>query len=69
MSRLEPSLLLVNAIQRDVDEQWAQENLMRFNKVMCKVLHLGSQYKLPDVRMEHSPARRELELLVDGSWT
>ena len=52
-------------------KQWAQVNLQRFNKSKCKVLHLGHgspcyQYKLGNVRMEHSLAKKDLGLLVDG---
>ena len=62
-----------DAIQRNINrlKQWAQVNPMRFIKSKCKVLHLGSDsshylYKLGDVRMEHSPARKDLGVLVDG---
>ncbi len=54
-------------------KQCAQVNLLRFNKVKCKVLHPGHgnphcQYELRDVGIEHSPARKDLGALVDGSW-
>ena len=50
-------------------EQWAQENITRYNKSKCKVLYLGRgnlhyQYKMLDVRMEHS--QKTLGLLLDG---
>jgi len=46
-------------------------NLMKFNKYKCKVLHLDCrkphcQYKMGDKRIEHSPARKDLGILVDG---
>jgi len=59
-----------DAVQRDPDrlKQWAQVNLMRFNNPKCKVLHLGCssphyQYKVGDVMMEYSPAKKGL-----GHW-
>ena len=52
-------------------EQWAQENLRRFNKAKRKVLHLGCgnshcQYKLGDEKMEHRLVKKDLGVLVDG---
>ena len=47
-----------DAIHRDSDrlKQWAQMNLMRYNKSKCKLLHLGHgnphyPYKLRDKRI------------------
>jgi len=44
-----------DTVQGDLDrlEEWAQENLTRFNKWKCKILHLGRgnphyQYKMRD---------------------
>ena len=44
---------------------------MRFNKSKCKVLHRGHsnlhhQYKLGDKRIEHSPIKKDLGVLVGG---
>ena len=62
-----------DAIHRNLDrlEQWAQVNLVRFNKSKCKTLHLGQdnphyQYKLGDDRIESSSAKKYLGVLVDG---
>jgi len=62
-----------DAIQRDLHrlEQWAQVNHTRFHNAKCKLVHLGHcnphyQYNLQDKRIEHSPAEKDLGVLVDG---
>ena len=47
---------------------------MRFNKIKCKVLYPGHsnlhyEYKLGNVRMEHSPAEKHLGYWWMASWT
>ncbi|GAB0177505.1 triadin [Grus japonensis] len=59
-------------MQRDLEglEESSNENLMKFNKAKCKVLHMcwgnpQDQYRLEDEWTESSPAEKELGILED----
>lgn len=62
------------AIQRDIYslESQAEGNIMKFNKVKCKVLHLGKnnsrhQYKLEANWLESRSAEKDLGVMVGNN--
>ncbi|KAJ7401638.1 hypothetical protein BTVI_93756 [Pitangus sulphuratus] len=61
------------ALQKDVDslEKWAEQNLLKFNKSKCRVLHLEKnnsmhQYRLGANLLESSSVEKDLRVLGDN---
>ena len=60
------------AIQKDLDRvvRWAHANLIKFDKVKCKVLRLSQgnpkhKYKLGGEWLESSPEEKDLGMSID----
>ncbi|KAK4814746.1 hypothetical protein QYF61_026723 [Mycteria americana] len=60
-------------LQKDLNmlEEWANKNLMKFNKDKCKVLHLGKhnpgvQHRLGSTQLGSSSVERDLGVLLDS---
>jgi len=64
-----------DAIQMDLErlQRWGPENLMKFNKAKCKILHLGRgnrklTYRMGGERIESSPAKKDLWMMADKKF-
>ena len=55
-----------NTVQKDLDERWAANNGMKFNRKKCKVLQLGKRNQMHVYKMGKYLAQRCHKR--EGSW-